>query len=534
MQTLSRNKTLLILAGMAALSALALPRPVAAQAAYTVTDLGTLGGPTSSARGINDAGIIVGEADYTGGHSHAFKWQAGVMTDLTTFGDLTSIACGINSAGDIVGWTSAQSNVFWGGTAFVLPHTGSNAFFVGKGANTGANGIDDYGQVCGNTGYSMLQDNYAFTWYKGTLTYLPTLGSYCKADDIVDNVVAGKATLSNGDEHPVYWDEFGIHDLGTFGGQSGEATRIFDSAGREVVGYAQTTSGDNHAFWADPYGMSDLGTLGGNSSFAYGIVWGDSVNIVGSAALSDGTYSAFLYQFFSGAMYDLNAFIPPGSGWRLQNAWDGNGYGQIVGDGTIGGATHAFLLTPNVKVASITVSPKTVAGDLDATGRVTLNMPAPYDTPVAIVGSAGIAYPSSCVVPAGLTSQEFIINTAAVTSSKTFTITAILFASSVSTTMTVRPIGVHSVTLTPSTVTGGGSATGKVTLESPAAPGPITVTFSSSNTAVAPTPASITIPYGSPSGSFTVNTNAVTTTTTVTIKATANGVSRSVKLTVNP
>jgi hypothetical protein len=280
--------------------------------------------------------------------------------------------------------------------------------------------------------------------------------------------------------------------------------------------------------------MNDLGTLGGNASFAYGTAGGDGINVVGSSALSDSTYSAFLYQFFSGAMYDLNDFIPSGSGWRLQNAWDGNGYGQIVGDGTIGGATHAFLLTPNVKVVSITVSPKTVAGDLDATGTVTLNMPAPYDTPVGIEGSAGIAYPSSCVVPAGLTSQEFIVNTAAVTSSKTFTILAYLFASSASTTMTVRPIGVHSVTLTPSTVIGGGSATGNVTLEAPAAPGPITVTFSSNITAVVPTPASITIPAGSPSGSFTVNTNSVAAKTTVTIKATANGVSKSVKLTVNP
>src|SRR5579871_818840 len=474
LQTISISKTFLTLAAIAALSALALPRPVAAQSAYSVTDLGTLGGPASSARGINDAGIIVGEADYTDGHSHAFQWQAGVMTDLTTFGNLTSIATGINALGDIVGWTSADSDVFFGGTAFVLYHTGSNKFFTGSGTNTGANRIDYYGQVSGNTGFSMLQDNYAFTWYNGTKTYLPTLGSYCAAEDITDNVVAGKATLSSGDEHPVYWDEFGIHDLGTFGGQSGEVTRIFDSAGREFVGYAQTASGDNHAFWADPYGMSDLGTLGGNGSFAYGIVWGDSVNIVGSAALSDGTYSAFLYQFFNGEMFDLNAFIPSGSGWRLQNAWDGNGYGQIVGDGTIGGATHAFLLTPNVKVTSITVSPKIVAGDLDATGKVTLNMPAPYDTPVGIEGSEGIAYPSSCVVPAGLTSQEFIVNTAAVTSSKTFTLTAYLFASSTSTTMTVRPIGVHSVTLKPSTVIGGGSTTGKVTLESPAAPGPIT------------------------------------------------------------
>ena len=46
-------------------------------------------------------------------------------------------------------------------------------------------------------------------------------------------------------------------------------------------------------------------------------------------------------------MRDLNGLIPPSSGWLLNIAWDVNNSGAIVGEGTVGGNVHAFLLTPN-------------------------------------------------------------------------------------------------------------------------------------------------------------------------------------------
>ena len=47
-------------------------------------------------------------------------------------------------------------------------------------------------------------------------------------------------------------------------------------------------------------------------------------------------------------MQDLNNLLASGSGtgWNLQYAYGVNNSGHIVGYGTIGGATHAFLLTP--------------------------------------------------------------------------------------------------------------------------------------------------------------------------------------------
>jgi probable HAF family extracellular repeat protein len=72
------------------------------------TDLGTLGGKTSRAYGINNRTQIVGTARTAAGADHAFLWQDGVMTDANDLLPLDSgwtltIALGIDQRGDFVG-----------------------------------------------------------------------------------------------------------------------------------------------------------------------------------------------------------------------------------------------------------------------------------------------------------------------------------------------------------------------------------------------------------------------------------------------
>jgi probable HAF family extracellular repeat protein len=89
--------------------------------------------------------------------------------------------------------------------------------------------------------------------------------------------------------------------------------------------------------------MTDLGTLSGFASVhPIGINAGNVV--VGEASNDPAPGSAFIWQ--NGVIRDLNTLIPTGSGWFLQQATAINDGGQIVGNGTVGGQVHAFLLTP--------------------------------------------------------------------------------------------------------------------------------------------------------------------------------------------
>jgi probable HAF family extracellular repeat protein len=65
-----------------------------------MTDLGTLGGADSIARGVNSPGQVVGEADISGSSAfHAFLYSGGTMHDLGTLGGALSQANAINDAG---------------------------------------------------------------------------------------------------------------------------------------------------------------------------------------------------------------------------------------------------------------------------------------------------------------------------------------------------------------------------------------------------------------------------------------------------
>ncbi|PYU75955.1 MAG: hypothetical protein DMG52_06320 [Acidobacteria bacterium] len=91
-----------------------------------------------------------------------------------------------------------------------------------------------------------------------------------------------------------------------------------------------------------------------------------------------------------------------------------------------------------------------------------------------------------------------------------------------------------SMALNPTTVNGGSSSMGTVTLSGPAPAGGAAVTLTSSSTSTATVPASVTVAAGASSATFTVSTSAVTTSTPVTISASYVGVTQTASLTVVP
>jgi hypothetical protein len=187
-------------------------------------------------------------------------------------------------------------------------------------------------------------------------------------------------------------------------------------------------------------------------------------------------------------------------------------------------------------IIKLVLSPGTVAGCLNVTGKITLDQNAPTGGSLVQITNTNTAAnaPASVLVPAGQKLASFTIATTPVTATKSGTLKATLGTSSQSKTLKVRPIGVKSVSLNPTSVTGGNSVAGTVTLECPAAPGDIVVTLSSTAPGIAtPTVSQITIVAGQTTGSFTVSTTAGVS-GSATIKAKANNITKSKKLKVNP
>ncbi len=194
---------------------------------------------------------------------------------------------------------------------------------------------------------------------------------------------------------------------------------------------------------------------------------------------------------------------------------------------------------PPAPPASITLSPSTTAGGSGTSvATVTLGAPAAVDEALQITASNSsiVSVPTSVVIPAGSISGSFPISTSVVTVSTNVGIGVSGGGATVSAVLTVTPaaqVALSALTLTPSSVTGGSSVSGTVTLASAAGSGGALVSLSSNN-AAASVPANITIPAGAISATFAISTSVVSASTGVTITATGGGVAKSAALSVNP
>jgi len=126
-----------------------------------VQDLGTLGGPTSAAHGINNLGVAVGVSDTPADVQHAFVWSGGAMTEIAPLpGDTSSRADHINDSGMVVGASQGSGGI----RAFIwTQQSGIQSLSSLSGSNySEAFGINNAGQVVGVSGSPL--GTRAFLW----------------------------------------------------------------------------------------------------------------------------------------------------------------------------------------------------------------------------------------------------------------------------------------------------------------------------------------------------------------------------------
>jgi hypothetical protein len=192
-----------------------------------------------------------------------------------------------------------------------------------------------------------------------------------------------------------------------------------------------------------------------------------------------------------------------------------------------------FTSAAAVSLSSVAMNPTTVLGGTSSTGTVTLSGPAPSGGILVTLSdtSTSATTPASVTVSAGSATATFTVTTTGVASQTAVTISATYSGTTKQATLTITPPTLSSVTLNPTSVVGGNSSTGTVTLSGPA-PSTGTVVTLSDNSSSATTPASVTVTSGNKTATFTITTSGVSSTTTVTVTATFSGVSKTATLTL--
>ena len=201
--------------------------------------------------------------------------------------------------------------------------------------------------------------------------------------------------------------------------------------------------------------------------------------------------------------------------------------------GTYGGTQNASFTVTAAALNSVGLSPTSVLGGSSSTGTVTLNGPAPAGGAVVTLSSSNTAaaqVPASVTVAANATTATFTVTTSPVVSNTSLTISG-TYGSTQNASFTVTAALLSSVTLNPTSVPGGNSSAGTVTLNGPAPAGGAVVTLSSSNTTAAQVPASVTVAGNATTATFTVTTSPVLSNTSLTISGTY-GTTQNASLTV--
>jgi hypothetical protein len=237
-----------------------------------------------------------------------------------------------------------------------------------------------------------------------------------------------------------------------------------------------------------------------------------------------------------------------GAHWSVTSLPAGTKYWHVLstqGDSAPGvpantawSATRSFIVPATPPgVGSLTVAIDPASNGQQQTVSVQLTGPAPAGGAVVSLSSSdptAAPVPASMTIAAGFAFDQFRFQIGPVNAPTLVTLTATLNGSSAAVSFTVQPPALQSLTIAPSTITGGATPGLIVMLTGQAPAGGAIVSLSSSDPTLVQVPSNVTVAPGSPSATINVPTGPVTANTTVTISASLNGTALQTQLTLTP
>ena len=215
--------------------------------------------------------ILVGMAVLSIGvtAAHATTYS---LTALGTLGGTYSAAYGINDSGQVVGESSIAGN----SATYATEWTNGIPTDLGTlgGTHSTALAINASGQVAGYSFTAGNSDSHAMLWTGVTATDLGGTVAAARGINAIGQI-AGQSGFGGNNPHAALWNGTTPTDLGV--GLQSFAYGI--NASGQVVGIYRTAGGNDHAALWNGTSSTDLGTLGGTDSWATGI--NDTGEVVG-------------------------------------------------------------------------------------------------------------------------------------------------------------------------------------------------------------------------------------------------------------
>jgi len=326
---------------------------------YTITELAPIRADDikTCAYAINSGNEVVGatqDSSFNGGSALLWDAQATAQYILDEPDSCSfPFASALNDKGQVTGGVSLSCQPYSTSPYLWDRKLGVKFFKQLPGANAAPpSAINASLRVVGQAwGDFNLPNPHAYFWTpQGQSLDLGTLpgGRTSNAVGINDRGhIVGTSDDSLGVMHNVLWTTQGaIQDLGTnFGSSHASCTTHAVNNRGQIAGICSDTSPQAAAFvWSASAGLRDLSLPAGDAG-ATAVAINNLGQAIGKAWDSSFNVTAVLWDS-DGSVQRVNDVLPPNSGWTEITFTGLNMSGRIVGYGTYGGATRAFVMVP--------------------------------------------------------------------------------------------------------------------------------------------------------------------------------------------